>query len=885
MRGLSARSLWYLGFMSGGQHIRAVGPGAAQNAQSETHVEGEASPDGEAQSLADAVEMEHELDLSDYDIEGGSEGDFDDAIEPSGSRFGWVAPAIAITLILGWSALYGYAISAQVLSASAANPAQWTRWIIDWSVPVLLVGVGWLLTMRHSRAEAKRFAETAALLSTESRELETRLTVVNRELSLAREFLGAQSLELESLGRVASERISAHAGELQTLIKNNGDQVNAIGSASDTALSNMTRLRDDLPVVANSARDVSNQVGNAGRTAHEQLDKLVTGFERLNQFGKASENQVSAFESRVTETMGDFENQLSRIEHAIGSRLEAVKSQAGVYRGEVDDAEARALTALNERMTMLQTEAKAISGSLRDAEVGAMEQLKVSREQFEADVTTTVEMLDRLDAQAVTVSKTRVQELHDQAEQVEQALSARDRKFQEEVSQRQEEFDTREAQASEVLAQRLSDLDDALAERREAQSRETEKLVAHSTSMSEQIETLSALIAEISQQSETARLGMETGIGALGQQLSEKRESLGETEKQLESLTEAGIRLLEIIQSGAKHSREELPEAIQGASTALGSVEQRAAALSGMMFATTGKAEELGTYLINAQSKIEEADTSIHDLQTKLSEQSEDTLAKLQGLRGGFAQLTQESASFAGETQEKLREALGALEASTKSAFTALEDGARDKVGALASSISKDAVAELERSLRNDTAETVGKLEQAASHASGVGREATVQLRDQLAKVNELTINLEQRITRARELSEETVGNDFARRMALITDSLNSNAIDLANALSTDVTDTAWDAYLKGDRGIFTRRAVSLLDGGEAKEIAELYQSDEAFKANVSRKIHDVEAMLRSILSTRDGNALGVTILVSDMGKHYVILAQAIERFRQKKRD
>ena len=162
-----------------------------------------------------------------------------------------------------------------------------------------------------------------------------------------------------------------------------------------------------------------------------------------------------------------------------------------------------------------------------------------------------------------------------------------------------------------------------------------------------------------------------------------------------------------------------------------------------------------------------------------------------------------------------------------------------------------------------------------------MGREVTIQLRDQLAKVNELTLNLEQRIGRARELAEEQVGNDFARRMALITDSLNSNAIDIASALSEDVTDTAWDAYLKGDRGIFTRRAVRLLSNGEAKEISELYQRDEGFKGNVSRYIHDFEAMLRAMLSTRDGNALGVTLLSSDMGKLYVALAQAIERFRQ----
>jgi len=35
------------------------------------------------------------------------------------------------------------------------------------------------------------------------------------------------------------------------------------------------------------------------------------------------------------------------------------------------------------------------------------------------------------------------------------------------------------------------------------------------------------------------------------------------------------------------------------------------------------------------------------------------------------------------------------------------------------------------------------------------------------------------------------------------------------------------------------------------------------------------------MLSTRDGNALSVTLLSSDMGKLYVALAQSIERLRE----
>lgn len=150
----------------------------------------------------------------------------------------------------------------------------------------------------------------------------------------------------------------------------------------------------------------------------------------------------------------------------------------------------------------------------------------------------------------------------------------------------------------------------------------------------------------------------------------------------------------------------------------------------------------------------------------------------------------------------------------------------------------------------------------------------------QLAQLDEMVTNLEQRIQQAHSKFVGIDDEGFARRMALLTESLNSAAIDVAKILSNDVTDTAWAAYLKGDRGVFTRRAVRLLDGSEAKVIAGQYDEDAEFRENVNRYIHDFEAMMRVLLSTRDGNAIGVTMLSSDVGKLYVALAQAIERLR-----
>ena len=236
---------------------------------------------------------------------------------------------------------------------------------------------------------------------------------------------------------------------------------------------------------------------------------------------------------------------------------------------------------------------------------------------------------------------------------------------------------------------------------------------------------------------------------------------------------------------------------------------------------------------------------------------------------------------MAAQREETLRESLDKLSEATRNVIASLETDSAQTAARLATRIGDDSAEAINRAVRARSTEAIGQLEQAAAHASGVSREAAIQLRDQLTKVTELTNHLETRVARVRERAEEQVDNDFARRTALITEALNSVSIDIAKVLSTDVSDTEWAAYLRGDRGIFTRRAVRLLDNAESRAVIEAYEGDAAFRGNVNRYVHDFEAMLRQLLSTRDGHALSVTLLSSDMGKLYVALAQAIERLRE----
>ncbi|MCZ8369400.1 MAG: ATPase [Porphyrobacter sp.] len=832
--------------------------------------------DGAGDTVNPETEVGDEtLDLSDNWV---ADDAAPDGAAPSHSRFGWVAPALALLGIAGWTGFFGWAQWPKMMVG--APPAQWAEWLVAWAVPVALVGVIWLLAMRSSRAEGQRFAAMAALMSRESAELETRLKVVNRELSLAREFLAAQARDLEALGRIAAERLSNHAGELQALIANNGAEVAAIATTSETALGNMNRLRDDLPVIANAARDVANQIGSAGRTADDQMARLSGGFERIVAIGAQSETQISNLGNSVDEILAGFEGQLVRIEAIVSERFSALQSEAEAYRTAVGALENEALGALRERASIAATETESVAARLQEAGESAHARLSETVTALHDAMVEKLRLVEELDSTTSAAARQRIAQLRDEALRFDHQLEARNRSFDEMIEQRQAVFETQAAQASEVLAQRLAALDDALAERREAQLADIEKLVAQGEAVSARVGQLTQVMGEAGQTGETARTQLGSALDTLAQQLADKRAALAATEAQMAKLTDSGVRLLEILQSGANTCREELAVAIDGANASLEGVEQRAGQVGDMMLRTSGAGNDLSGYLVQTRQQIDAATEAMAGFKTQLAEDTEDALARLQGLRGGFARLAEESGTLAGQTQDSLREALGALEVAITKALTSLDEGAREKMLALAGSLGAEAVEVLERTLRLESAATLGKLEQSAAHASGVGREAAIQLRDQLVKVNELTGNLEQRVARARELAEEQVNNDFTRRMALITDSLNSAAIDITGALSREVADTAWDAYLKGDRGIFTRRAVKLVDNGTARDIAALYAADETFKSNVGRYIHDFEALLRQTLSTRDGHVLSVTMLGSDMGKLYVALAQAIQRFR-----
>ncbi|UVI38941.1 ATPase [Qipengyuania spongiae] len=846
--------------MGNGNHIRAVDEHEIEGAQERPSSEETRPRDG------DPNEAEH------------SDEFFVEHIATQASRK-WMLPAAMIVLITAWTALFGWTIHREVLGGASLD--RWIAWAGAWSLPVILILAIWLLILRTSTREAARFGDAAAALARESDHLEARLLVVNRELSLAREFLASETRALETLGRTAAGRLSEHAERLNDLVVDNGERLEAIAGVSSIARDNMERLRNDLPVIANSAKDVANQIASVGDRANESLEALAVGFDRLDAAGRASDERTSHVRSVIDETLAEYQLTTERLSELAEARFTALRENGAGFRAELDAHEVEVLAAQERRFAKMRDEAAANSAQIRAGEEEAISAWEGQVEAMHERLASAVAEIARIDEQALDASNDKLAALVSEAEQVDRTLAERDRQFAEKLDERQTRLEEISQAAMARLETWMTEFDELLELRRNSQIAHVEAIEGSGAGLRSEFERIGETIGAIANQTRDAENGIARSSEQFAAALSSNREPLEQAAHTLSELTDMSVRLLELIRASAKHGREDIPPAIGDLEVRLAMAKDRVDDLRDRMQDTSASGERLAETVESATAMSRDAGEKLDELTGRIVESTDRQSETLAGLRELLATFDRENRVAADTMRDELGAALTEVADRARAALSEIESEQDVRLRTLADGIASRSGEAIDRALDRKLDEVMSGFEEGARRAAEASHEAAVQMRDQLTRVNELTSNLESRIAHARAQAQEQTDNDFSRRVALISESLNSNAIDIGKALSTEVTDTAWTSYLRGDRGIFTRRAVRLIDNTELREIADLFDADPDFREHVSRYIHDFEAMLRTLLSTRDGNVLGVTVLSSDMGKLYVVLAQAIQRLRE----
>ncbi|MEQ1687263.1 MAG: hypothetical protein ABL874_01680 [Sphingopyxis sp.] len=336
-----------------------------------------------------------------------------------------------------------------------------------------------------------------------------------------------------------------------------------------------------------------------------------------------------------------------------------------------------------------------------------------------------------------------------------------------------------------------------------------------------------------------------------------------------EQLAQRAGDVIRALEEARQNMDEALPATLERLKIAMEEASASAATLPETIGVNARDGAVLLSRLHDAERSLEAQSNNLEVIEARMTGVIGAQTHSVEALRIALDALAERMRDIASQDADTLKQSLSDVDAHARSIV-------ESTAGQLETALSTA----LDKATGHTVDERLASIAQASDQAVTAASAASERLMRQLITIADSSAALESRASEVHATIEIGSRDTLARQMALLKDAMQSSAVDLARLLDTDVADQAWEAYLKGDRSIFARRTLRLLDAAEAKDILRRYENEEEFRALVNRYVHDFEEMLRAIIDTRDGAQLSVTILSSDIGKIYVALAQAIERLR-----
>jgi hypothetical protein len=645
-------------------------------------------------------------------------------------------------------------------------------------------------------------------------------------------------------------------------------------------------------VAAMRAESAQLETVLASVAARIEANRTALGEEtaRLMSLGEEASDRLG----RVTQQVAQGTDELDRKAQALDTAAAAARVDIGVLMSDLPKAEEQARAAAeamkragltaHEQAGALDGQLAALAARSREADDvtgGAAQRLGAHIARIESGAGAAAERMSEAATQmnaAVDGSMARAAESVDQARA---GLEAQGQAMLAMIEQSKAGFEEAGAEATKSLAERLdmaSRKIEMLAGRLASQDQASRTLLG---GIARQIDEIGVQIAHIGESGDVQNSRLTGSFAQLRETAQALRSEIAEGEAQSESLTGRAQALNAALAEVTTRLRDEMPPAMAG-------IEIQAERTAASADAVVARMERMESAANNAASQVAASEESVarqrealDALLAVLREGAGETEQKLRELGAAIAQADGAAAQLVKDTGPELIDALvrvrDAANQAASHAREAITAAIPDSVAALVEATGKA----MQEAVAQPVQEQLAEIGNASHIALAAAKAASERLTRQLLTIGETAAAIEERIAEDRAEREAREAQELSGRVSLIIDALNSTAIDVSKILSNDAGDASWAAYLKGDRGVFTRRAVRLLDSGEAREILRHYEDEPDFRDQVNRYIHDFEAMLRRILADRDGTALSVTLLSSDMGKLYVALAQAIERIRR----
>ena len=699
------------------------------------------------------------------------------------------------------------------------------------SGPLALLGIVYLLIQRSPRGEVRRFGDTALAMRVESRRLEAAVARVSATLDNRRAALAEHTAALLGEGDRAAERLSQISIDMRDetdLLKSQTDHLRHVTGA---ARGDMSALMVDLPRAQEVVVEIADLIRTIGDETKDQAHGLAEQLTLLIAKGQDADELIGAATGKLINQIGRLETRTERTAKAI--------DEAGVQL-------ARAV------------------GETIDTAGNAVEQTRIAldsqRDAMVAMIAHGGAALDEAGSSAAAALAGRLDRMAQKTDALAKNLTRQDEAARALVANLE--------YALGAIEGRFRDLGATGAE-------QTADLAEMIVNLSGHVETVTAALANSVSGTRTLTEranGLHSAFEAI---VANIEQDLPLAMQRMDAEAARGGQMIRTIMAEA----EQLVATVERTGDRLGAADS-------MIERQRDALAALGDQAAQRMENIASGGDAMLERQRALSDAfAEEAAARLEALRDHAAELGR----LVGEGEAGLRslaelsgsrliDAIFKVREAAADAARSAREALESIVPAASETIARSGTEIIERTFGDAVTQRIHLISDTAEAAVKAANAASETLLTRMLSIAEAGADMEQRIAGAKAQQDAVGEESFAREVAVLISQLNAEAIDVTRILSHDVPDGAWAAYLHGDHGAFTRAAVRLLTRSQAAQIAAIYAGNPVLRDHVNRYIHDFEALLRRILASRDGGALGVTMLSSDMGKLYVALAQAIER-------
>ncbi len=638
-----------------------------------------------------------------------------------------------------------------------------------------------------------------------------------------------EARSLEALLQVLSQRIDDSRSELTMISKH----LMQLGDETTGKLGGITREFDSSTEKLMKHGEALDRAAEAART---DIAVLLDDLPRAEEHARSISEQLQSTATETADRTAEFDRQLAAL---------AERSR------EADEAVSAAAQRLVENLATIEIAGTGAAAKVGEAETSMASAIDLLLEQTSA---TLDEIRSGIDVQSAAVTAL-----------VEQASAGIGRAG----------VDAADALGANVGA--ANEALDSLSGRVAEQERASQHMIAELERGLGELEQRFAALAD-SGDDRAAQF-----IAAVGQSRSEL-EGFGELSEaqhqSVEHLAERTHSLQEVLERLSATVRAQLSDALEQAGSQAEHLVNSTRSVRPEIEWIRDAAREAGERLGESGSVIAEQQDRLASLLGTVDEGVGEAETRLNTLAAAISAAQAEAAQLTGETGPGLVQAMVQVKEAAAQAAERAREAIATVIPQSAEGLSEATRDALERAISETIEQRLRDVETVAAQAVNSARTATDRLTQQMLVLGQSATALEQHMEEQSELRREGDSEAFARRVALLMDSMHSASIDVGKILSDEVDEKAWDSYLKGDRGVFTRRAARLIGSSAAKAIRAHYESDGEFQHSVNRYIHDFEAMLRRVIAERDGGMIAVTLMSSDMGKLYAALSDALDRRR-----